>query len=361
LPTQEASILEMSRIPLTEEIIPYFAAHPVPTLWSIEETLQEGPADIKNAVEKCLASIDNQTIDAYRKTPSFQFFVKDMPQVQQERKARIELFRLTLDSVIAERRLATLRDSVGIERPMPYNHPALEQIELHGDSLIDVSNFHLRDGGYFCNGYVFNLALILPQHNSSYWINQMLQRHHINARVRIRLDPFRIQPIEKHHQVEYKMLVYGIPLDWEKIRNLKDEQHGRWMPTYLNTTEAEFTDVCWKRRGNAIHFACEEVPKPDQITKRGSRYFHAVYDPDREHFIHVDGALRFYNAEELGTRRDTHVRKAGKLGTRVKIFQLDGSIARDFWCGIVNSFFVWNMDMEDYFNSRITLEEGSET
>ena len=347
----------MTDIPVTESLFSYFAAHPIPPLWSVGETLDIGSPEIKHALEECLASIDNQTVDTYCRT-SLSPSNPNMSPDTEEREARIELFQQTLDKMIAERRLNLLRQSPAVERPMPYDHPALNHIELRQDHLVDMSEFHLYEGGYSCNNYVFNLAHILAGHNSSYWINRVLQRNQKKARIQIRLDPFRIQPTEQQRQMCYKMLVWGVPLDWKEIKGLQDEQHGRWMPSILNVTETEYTDVCWKRRGKEIHFACEEVPNSDQLTRRGSRYLHAIYDPDAEQFLHADGALRFYSAQELDDRRATHVRKAGKIGTRVKIFQMDGYIEQDVWCTLALSFFVWNRDMQDYFDGRKTLQEG---
>ena len=86
---------------------------------------------------------------------------------------------------------------------------------------------------------------------------------------------------------------------------------------------------------------------------RGSRYFHSIYNPQDEVFIHADGAIRFYTQDELSGRKTTHVRRAGKTGKRVKVFQLDGVIERDAWTTLACAFFVWNEDVMSYFGCGV--------
>jgi hypothetical protein len=97
-----------------------------------------------------------------------------------------------------------------------------------------------------------------------------------------------------------------------------------------------------------VHFICEEVPQESVISYRGSRYFHSVYLPEANTFRHVDGAVRFYGKDGITARLATHVRNAGKVGERVKLFQVDGEIQEEHWSALANAFFIWNQDVWNY-------------
>jgi len=113
-----------------------------------------------------------------------------------------------------------------------------------------------------------------------------------------------------------------------------------------------FTDIVWSPRGKEVHFICEEIPTHESINVRGSRYFHAIYVPEKEKFIHMDGAVRYFKTDEWDLRKDSHVRQIGKIGKRVKIFKLEGDLPIEFFCDLVQSFFYWNADIHRYLNDN---------
>jgi hypothetical protein len=120
----------------------------------------------------------------------------------------------------------------------------------------------------------------------------------------------------------YKMLVYGKQLDWDDIASLKEERHLRFQPDFLKQEDVEWTDLVWTPCDEGIQFICEEIPKLTACKVRGSRYFHGIYAPSKKSFIHCDGAIRIYDISELEQRLQIHVRKAGKMGNRIKIFRI---------------------------------------
>ena len=145
----------------------------------------------------------------------------------------------------------------------------------------------------------------------------------------------------------YKMFMYGRPLDWSRIAGLRESEHGRWLPDGPLGRKSLFTDFCWQPRANEVHFTCEEVPVL-AVSPEASRYLHAIYLPERESFEHFDGALRVYTVEELSRRHDLHVRNAGKLGYRQKVFRADEAIPQEAFSAVTQAFFVWNYDIQTY-------------
>lgn len=108
-------------------------------------------------------------------------------------------------------------------------------------------------------------------------------------------------------------------LNWNRIKFLTQEEPRRAGADVWTEKEVLYTDLVWSPRGDEVHFLCEELPKRDFISVRGSGYFHAIYKPHEEVFIHIDGALRFYSDDEWDIRKNAHVKDVGKLGKRVKI------------------------------------------
>jgi CDP-diacylglycerol pyrophosphatase len=63
--------------------------------------------------------------------------------------------------------------------------------------------------------------------------------------------------------------------------------------------------------------------------------------------------VRIYTEDELRYRKQFHVRhsEVRKMGKRVKIFQTDKvNISQDDFALLATSFFVWNDDVQAYFN-----------
>jgi hypothetical protein len=152
----------------------------------------------------------------------------------------------------------------------------------------------------------------------------------------------------------YKMFVYGRPLTWTKILALQEDSAHRWMPDNPQDSDVCFTDAIWTLRGGEIHLRCEECPAPAAASYRPSRFFHSIIDRDRETITHCDGAIRIFTAEEADRRAATHVRDAGKIGARVKLFQIDGDIQAQHWSEIFRSFFVWNDDIATFAEELAT-------
>jgi hypothetical protein len=113
------------------------------------------------------------------------------------------------------------------------------------------------------------------------------------------------------------------------------------------------TEYAWIPHDAEVDFVCEELPVAAEVGERGARYLHAVYDKRTHSITHLDGAVRVYNSDELVARAASHVRTAGKMGTRVKVFRTDRGIDPDLMGDLVQAFFVWNYDVARYFGAPI--------
>lgn len=143
--------------------------------------------------------------------------------------------------------------------------------------------------------------------NSSYWLERALINLSADHDVRVRLDPLLIQPKSSGSARMLKMLVYGQPLDWDRIDSLRKEEHMKWTPDPRKQLDVQFTDLIWRPTDMETDFICEEVPNPADVDHRGARYMHSIYVPNKKLFEHADGAIRFYSADELRARQHQHV------------------------------------------------------
>jgi hypothetical protein len=116
------------------------------------------------------------------------------------------------------------------------------------------------------------------------------------------------------------------------------------------------TQYAWLPHENEVDFVCEELPVVDEVAERGSRYLHAIYDKASDRVTHLDGAVRVYDANELVARATSHVRNAGKVGIRVKVFRIDRAIEPDLMGDIVQAFFMWNYDVSRYFGAPVPAD-----
>jgi hypothetical protein len=339
---------------LPEEVVQFFAANPLPAMWSLPDVLRDPNHQNFYKVNAALDAIDSDAVDTFQGGDQFFFYENRFPG-DPDRGARVGVLVNALDEEVLRRRNEILTRVNQTEPPPPYQHPALNGITINENYLVRLTDFDTSRRFLSRNGWAFHVVPTLPSLNSSYWFMNELYEPSLAELARIRLDPFMIQSAQGYAPMEYKMRVYGVALDWTQIAALREPLHLQFMqdPQSLGRSDIALTDVVWSQREDGVHFICEELPTVEARESRSSRYFHSIYDPHDECFVHADGALRFYRVDELAKRNLTHVRNAGKAGTRVKVFQLDGAINRDAWCSVVSSFFVWNEDVMGYFGAGV--------
>lgn len=235
----------------------------------------------------------------------------------------------------------------------PYNSDNLSSLNIEENNLISIKDFSIYPTGFEFNNYIYHLTPVTNGSNSSYWISETINSlaNTKNLNFRVRLDPFIEIPVKEYSPTMYKMTIYGKPLDWERLKLLREDEHGRWMNDDIS--KGNITDFVWRPDNDELHFTCEELPNLDEIEYRGSRYFHAILDKNTGFVKHCDGAIRIYTDSELTYRLNYHVRnpEVRKIGKRVKIFQLDETISQNDFALLVTNFMVWNHDVIDYFNA----------
>jgi hypothetical protein len=235
---------------------------------------------------------------------------------------------------------------------MPYTAECLNGIAVDQEGMVRLAEFDDAGGTVAKKGFNFTVCPTTSAPNSTFWLLRSFYEQGVAGHVRARLDPFLWGRSDEFSRLMFKMIVYAQPVNWDGIRQLKEQHHGR-MISDGPPGRSELTEFCWEPRDDGIHFACEALPAKERIGFEGARYLHAIYDPDGERIMHLDGALRIYDAESLDRRHREHLRNAGKAGLRRKIFRIDEPVHRDAFSLIAQAFFVWNADLSTYFRQTL--------
>jgi hypothetical protein len=338
---------------ITGDLLDAFARSYYPPHWVIEGLQNSADDSIRAAVSSVLASItptDLAELDHDARATADVLFRAQDP----EARARLLIASRRAARAVHCARVAELIGG-GQSPGAPYGHPALRGIDVDEEGLVPLAAFEL-DGDALCaGGYSFFMLPAVPGSNANYWLLQQIQRNDLIESFKIRLDPLLHGPSDQLAGHGYKMLVYGRPLDWERIRELRTTDHGRWVPGKLSC-KALATDYAWVPHAEEVDFVCEELPLVADAQDRGARYLHMVYDKTRHEIKHLDGALRIYTQPELVGRSSRHVRNAGKAGVRVKAFRTDHPIRPDGIGDLIQAFFVWNYDVARYFGASVPAD-----
>jgi len=337
----------MEQIIVPENVVEYFGGLNIPPCFSLSDVIDD-VSQVGRDVRNLLKEVE----DLLNYPPSGLPFWFTQSRGLDFDTRRLWVTERLLSEAIAQKRLQVLVEDYEAETKRPYQHCSLAGIVPNSYGLVSLDLFDKNPSvipGLRRGQTVFEVLPSIPTAvNSMYWVINILFRHK-KVETLVRLDPLMRQPAGKYQPINYKMLVYGKPLDWGSLSTIKESLHLRWMPDNGWLEDVEFTDLVWSPRDDGVHFLCEEVPKVDSLQFRPSRYFHAIFDPNQMVFIHCDGAIRIYNKDELKERLNGHVRNIGKIGKRVKVFASQSILLAETWTSLVCAFFVWNRDIEKYF------------
>ena len=335
---------------LSQELFNAFSQSYDPPHWIIEKLQKSGDAEVRAALVAALEAIPatavGQLDENIHSMLEHTFLSRD-----RDERAKLHVLSRIVEQELHQRRLAEISNGTN-SRPKPYDHLALLDVTVDAEGLVPLSEFKIDGDALCCKGHAFFVLPAIPAFNSNYWLLQNIQRLGLVNAVSVRLDPLLHGPETELAGRFYRMDVYGRPLDWDRIRSLRDQEHGKWTPGNLSR-KSLFTDYVWNPHANEVDFICEELPPLLEVESRGARYLHAVFDKQSNCLSHLDGAIRAYTSSELESRARLHVRNAGKMGRRIKVFRTDHPIETATMGDIVSAFFVWNYDVMRYFDPSV--------
>jgi hypothetical protein len=320
-----------------EQLLDFLQRFPAPTEWSAP--LIDGNRDIKSSFDACLTRITPIEVEEFRNMLG-EFYAGRRTQDE----LRKEYFFRKLDIELTLRRVDCFKS--GEDSALVATHIGTP---TDTDGLLPLRLFDIQQNHLELDSLVYHLAPSLPQTNSTYWLGLLLMRR-FRHNAKIRIDPFWIVPAKEYLQPMFKMQAYGLELDWDRIASLKQEEHLRFIvdPGTRQDGVVWASEIVWSPRNGYIHFLAEEIPSENRSDLRGGRYMHGIFDPSFGRFIHLDGAIRYYEKDELLLRQETHVRKSGKIGKRIKLFRIDDDLTTQDWSDLMGCFYVWNDDILEY-------------
>jgi hypothetical protein len=286
----------MLSLSVPEDVFSFFASDPAGPMSTVLTASSKPESPIFNSLDRFIRSIPGEVVAETCSNQQFQFFWEGAKDI--DRMARVWIVERFLSDEIARRRLVILRNLDRCLRPAPYDHPALTDIVVDEEGLVPLSSLGGRGARLTHNGFAFTIFCTTDSPNSTYWVANTLRNMATRGEISVRLDPFLFGPDPDFPEMFYRMWQYGKPLDWERISQIRESEHGRWLPRY-GTDHGQSTDFCWEPRNDEIHFLCEELPRADRVEYEAARYLHAIYLPSEHNAVHLDGALRLYTQDEL--------------------------------------------------------------
>lgn len=120
-------------------------------------------------------------------------------------------------------------------------------------------------------------------------------------------------------------------------------------------THSYETDFYWEnKKDNSFHLGVEELQEIDCANTSEDvlcKYVHTHYDRENSMFVHIDGAIRKYSADNYLKRIVDNI-KNHDLSQRFKLYRVDGKIPFDIWKSIIASYMEYNGTIGEYFNSK---------
>lgn len=253
-------------------------------------------------------------------------------------KMKINYLSKNITEEIAKERVKLL--SLNIK---PYDSINLKGLSVDKDNLVSINDLEQGYGCFIYNEKPYVLCYAITDSNSNKWITDKIIKINKknNIEFRIRLDPL----VTNYVPLILKMDVYGKKLKWKELSNINEE-----IAVLKIDEDGIKTEIVWQKINEKLHFKCEELPLFENIKMRGSRFFHAIYDPKINKIIHCDGSTKIYDEHDFLKRNDTHIKDSNtkNLGNYRKIFKADGEISTENFTELITSFFVRNYDISNY-------------
>lgn len=118
------------------------------------------------------------------------------------------------------------------------------------------------------------------------------------------------------------------------------------------------TQFYWHLQDRKRTFECEELCDRENVSFDdgesmlwGCRYVHSMINPSTGLPIHLDGAIRLYNDEQILKRIDskTDISKYGKDSEYIKLWRVDNAFSISMWKELISSFYRENALIGEYF------------
>ena len=173
--------------------------------------------------------------------------------------------------------------------------------------------------------------------------------------LKIALDSDRIMLSEDWFPYCRRELYYGVSFTNDIPSNKTGQTAYVLNDADKFATNSYETDFYWEnKKDSSFHLGVEELQVIDCANTSEDilcKYVHTNYDREKSMFVHIDGAIRKYSADNYLKRIVDNI-KNHDLSQRCKLFRVDGKIPFDIWKSIIASYMEHNGTIDEYFNSK---------
>jgi hypothetical protein len=121
----------------------------------------------------------------------------------------------------------------------------------------------------------------------------------------------------------------------------------------------------WYAQDEARTFECEELRDLPAVgtgdESFGCRFVHSRLDPDSGKPVHLDGAVRMYDAKAMVQRLDQDIYRAGRHSKYTKLWRVDGQLSVTKWKELICHFYRNNWQVGEYLGGVDTNCHGAPT
>lgn len=209
----------------------------------------------------------------------------------------------------------------------------------------------------FCHQY-FKRNLSLINNYNTYFIDEFIKLYSENKEVKLRIAiDSNLIGLSKTYNDSLEFDYWWGPKFNDDIAKIPDQ-----VTRYENNDEQKFfsgvsgTEFWWKSDDNEKTLEIEEIRETPSLgidhSSYGCRYIHSIYDNNTKEFFHFDGAVRMYSEEEIMSRWDIDIRKAGKNTKYTKLFRIDGKLELAIWKKLCILYYKGNPLLFEYFGAK---------
>ena len=245
-----------------------------------------------------------------------------------------------------------------------------DEVEKSGDDhgLLNVSKEFLPEKGFpfvqwleFKGDALFISRSLPGASNGTLELSESLLFLIRNPKMKLKIRPdcFRKQPVSDAFPRFELAHWHGRPFNFKWVRKLRDEQLAEYGPgdSFL---DGHCTEFLWSPKKDAmVQFSMEELPhKAEGNLEQAeetifTRFIHAIFDPEKEIFTHLDGAMHIYEKFDYEDRiYHCNLKDFNKSYRKAKIFRIDGEIDYEAFRHAVGAFYKWNRMPIEYFESH---------
>ncbi len=177
-------------------------------------------------------------------------------------------------------------------------------------------------------------------------------------KLKVRPDCFRKQPVSETIPRFELARWHGRPFSLKWVGELRGEHAAEHGPDN-SSLDGHRTQFLWSsKKDGVIQFSMEELPHNAEGNLEQAdetvftRFVHAIFDPEKEIFTHLDGAMRTYAKSDYENRIcGRNLKDCGGNYRKAKIFRIDGEIDLEVFRRAVGAFYKWNRMPIEYFES----------